>query len=171
MNAVNTQPDNFASETPPVTNDTSLTSLLGGIVSDVQKLLEDHLRLLRLEVVDDLQKSKQALLPLVVGGGLLLTAFLVCLVALIGWLAWSVPEIPWFGWAGIVAGALMLIGVLLLWMGQFRWQQVNPVPEKTMRTVVICCWNEYGEGNYIEPTKKYQFQFLEKVKKTFGTTQ
>ncbi|WP_138517290.1 glycoside hydrolase family 99-like domain-containing protein [Rhodoferax bucti] len=34
---------------------------------------------------------------------------------------------------------------------------------------VICCWNEFGEGSYIEPTKKDGFSYLEKVKKVFGT--
>ncbi|MDP9902214.1 glycoside hydrolase family 99-like domain-containing protein [Variovorax ginsengisoli] len=34
--------------------------------------------------------------------------------------------------------------------------------------VVICCWNEYGEGSYIEPTKKYGFQYLEAVRDIFG---
>ena len=40
-------------------------------------------------------------------------------------------------------------------------------PEKTLRTVVICCWNEFGEGSYIEPTKKWQFQYLQQVKDVF----
>lgn len=38
-------------------------------------------------------------------------------------------------------------------------------PEKTLNTVVICCWNEYGEGSYIEPTKKFGFQYLEQIQK------
>ena len=42
-------------------------------------------------------------------------------------------------------------------------------PDKTQKMGVICCWNEYGEGSYIEPTKKYNFSYLEKVKKVFGT--
>lgn len=33
---------------------------------------------------------------------------------------------------------------------------------------VICCWNEFGEGSYIEPTKKDGFSYLEKIKKVFG---
>lgn len=33
---------------------------------------------------------------------------------------------------------------------------------------VICCWNEFGEGSYIEPTKKDGLSYLEKVKKVFG---
>lgn len=34
---------------------------------------------------------------------------------------------------------------------------------------VICCWNEFGEGSYIEPTKKDGFKYLERVRKVFGT--
>jgi hypothetical protein len=41
-------------------------------------------------------------------------------------------------------------------------------PEKTKRMGVICCWNEFGEGSYIEPTKKDGFSYLEKVKRVFG---
>lgn len=42
-------------------------------------------------------------------------------------------------------------------------------PSKTMKTGVICCWNEFGEGSYIEPTKKEAFDYLEKVQKVFGS--
>ena len=41
-------------------------------------------------------------------------------------------------------------------------------PDKTMKTVVICAWNEFGEGSYIEPTKKWQFQYLQAIKDVFG---
>lgn len=37
-------------------------------------------------------------------------------------------------------------------------------PTKTINTIVICCWNEFGEGSYIEPTKKFGFKYLEQVK-------
>ena len=42
-------------------------------------------------------------------------------------------------------------------------------PTLTKHTGVICCWNEFGEGSYIEPTKKDGFSYLEKVKKVFGS--
>lgn len=41
-------------------------------------------------------------------------------------------------------------------------------PAKTRRMGVICCWNEFGEGSYIEPTKKDGFGQLEKIRKVFG---
>lgn len=41
-------------------------------------------------------------------------------------------------------------------------------PALTGRTGVICCWNEYGEGSFIEPTKAMGFRYLEQVLKTFG---
>jgi hypothetical protein len=33
---------------------------------------------------------------------------------------------------------------------------------------VVCCWNEYGEGSYLEPTKQRQFALLEQVRAVFG---
>jgi hypothetical protein len=41
-------------------------------------------------------------------------------------------------------------------------------PNKTLRMGVICCWNEFGEGSVIEPTKRDGFSFLERVQKVFG---
>jgi Glycosyltransferase WbsX len=42
-------------------------------------------------------------------------------------------------------------------------------PAKTMKTGVICCWNEFGEGSFIEPTQQDRFGYLEKVRKVFGS--
>lgn len=41
-------------------------------------------------------------------------------------------------------------------------------PDKTLRMGVICCWNEFGEGSVIEPTRHDGFGFLERVQKVFG---
>lgn len=42
-------------------------------------------------------------------------------------------------------------------------------PEKTRKTAIICCWNEYGEGSYIEPTVSAGFSSLAKIKKVFAS--
>lgn len=33
---------------------------------------------------------------------------------------------------------------------------------------VICCWNEYGEGSYVEPTKGTGTQMLDAIRQVFG---
>lgn len=33
---------------------------------------------------------------------------------------------------------------------------------------VICCWNEFGEGSYIEPTKKNRFKIISQIKRVFS---
>ena len=47
--------------------------------------------------------------------------------------------------------------------------RMDKYPLQSMKTGMICCWNEFGEGSYIEPTKKYGTQYLERVKKVFRT--
>jgi hypothetical protein len=42
-------------------------------------------------------------------------------------------------------------------------------PKKTKRMGIICCWNEFGEGSYIEPTKREGFGYLDVVRKVFGS--
>lgn len=39
---------------------------------------------------------------------------------------------------------------------------------RTKDFVMLCCWNEFGEGNYIEPTKHWGFQYLERIRNVFG---
>lgn len=41
-------------------------------------------------------------------------------------------------------------------------------PTKTQKMGVICCWNEFGEGSFIEPTKVDGFKYLEQIKSVFG---
>ncbi len=42
-------------------------------------------------------------------------------------------------------------------------------PDKTLGLGVLCCWNEFGEGSYVEPTKALGLQYLEAVKAVFGS--
>jgi len=39
---------------------------------------------------------------------------------------------------------------------------------KTKGIGIFCCWNEFGEGSYIEPTKRHGFEYLERIRKVFG---
>lgn len=46
--------------------------------------------------------------------------------------------------------------------------QLKTYPEKTKGIGMVCCWNEYGEGSYIEPTKYWGMAYLERLKSVFG---
>ncbi|MEI6499867.1 MAG: LamG-like jellyroll fold domain-containing protein [Armatimonadota bacterium] len=39
-------------------------------------------------------------------------------------------------------------------------------PDKT--TAIFCCWNEFGEGHYIEPTRSKGFSYLDAIRDTFS---
>lgn len=41
-------------------------------------------------------------------------------------------------------------------------------PDTTRRMGVICCWNEFGEGSFIEPTKVDGLKYLEQIRDVFG---
>jgi hypothetical protein len=44
---------------------------------------------------------------------------------------------------------------------------MDKYPDKTLKMGIICAWNEFGEGSYIEPTKKWKFSYLEAIKRVF----
>lgn len=48
---------------------------------------------------------------------------------------------------------------------------IDEYPARTNKTVVICCWNEFGEGSFIEPTEKYLDAYLKQVKAVFGPSE
>ena len=124
-----------SADTAPAGEDTSLSTLLGGIVNDLQDLLEDHLHLMKLEIEEDLQKSKDAMVPMAIGDALLVAAFIMLMAMMIGWLSWLMPAIPWFGWSGIVALVTAGFAGIFLLIAKRKWRLVNPIPERTLRTV------------------------------------
>lgn len=46
---------------------------------------------------------------------------------------------------------------------------LDAMPASEPRLGVICCWNEFGEGSFIEPTKAQGTAYLDRVKKVFST--
>ena len=38
---------------------------------------------------------------------------------------------------------------------------------QVLPAVFICCWNEFGEGSYVEPTKSHGFQYINVVSEIF----
>lgn len=53
-----------------------------------------------------------------------------------------------------------------------KLQEAKELSDKYKNTngnvLMVCCWNEYLEGNYIEPTVGHGFDYLEAIREVFS---
>jgi uncharacterized membrane protein YqjE len=110
----------------------SLSSLVQGIVHDVQELTRQQLELLKVELRNDFAKSRDAGLSLIVGmvvafvGGLLLTTGLTLLL----W--WSIEGLALWG-AFLIVGLLVTAGGGgAVYYGYHKFQTFNPLPDQSV---------------------------------------
>ncbi len=108
----------------------SMTTLVSGILTDVQELMAQQTRLLRLEIREDLHKARSGAIYLGVGlgiaavGGLLLCVALPLLLrALTNW-----PEWVCFGIFGIL---FLFIGGGAAYAAMKMFQDAASLPEST----------------------------------------
>jgi hypothetical protein len=113
----------------------SVTQLVGGIIADAQKLIEQQLALLRHEVKDDLHKTKEAGLFLIWGlaiglvGGILLSFMLVQL------LSWAAPELPLWVCYGIGGAPITALGGALFCAGIHKFKSFNPLSDQSAQAL------------------------------------
>jgi Flp pilus assembly protein TadB len=111
----------------------SVTSLVGGIVQDIQQLVRQEIRLARTEMRQEWDKAKTAAGAMAVAAGLLgLGVLLLCLM--------FVYLINYFGLAlwgcyGIVAGVLILCGLVVAGLAYARAKTVHVIPPQTAQTL------------------------------------
>jgi len=115
-------------------SDPSMTSLVGGIVSDMQDLVKQQLQLIRREIEEDLRKSTEAASILAVGAGVLLLGGIplcLMLVHLIHWLASPAGDdhalFPLWACHGVVGAVLLVIGGVLMGVARQKMKSVNPL--------------------------------------------
>src|SRR6266511_2694153 len=92
---------------PP--SEPSLAVLLGGIVNDAKDLLVQQFTMAKLEVQDELRKTKAVALSLSIGLGILAMGGILLVLMLVHLLAVS-THIPLWGCYGIVGGILVVLG-------------------------------------------------------------
>lgn len=95
----------------------SLVSLLGGIIGDASDLMVQQLRMTKLEVQDDLRKTKAAAISLAIGLGIMALGVILLSLMLVQVLA-TLTSLPLWGCYGIVGGIFALVGGLLLATGK-----------------------------------------------------
>jgi len=116
------------------TNDTTVSDLISGLVSDAQQLVHREIDLAKREVAIEVGKVKQGAVALSIGAGLavigalLLGHMLVYLVqALTGLSIWV---------SYLIVGAIFAVGGgLLLMQGMKRMKDVDPLPRETIESV------------------------------------
>jgi hypothetical protein len=118
--------------TPTSTNGPALTPLITGIVNDAQVLIRQQLTLFQTELKNDLRRTKEASLPIAVGGVVLfLAGFFVCL-SLAHVLLYYWPTMPHFCAYGTVGLLVGLVGAVLVYRGKTQFDAFNPLPEKSV---------------------------------------
>jgi tetrahydromethanopterin S-methyltransferase subunit G len=113
-------------------NEPSLSSLVSGILDDVQKLIENQFTLLKLDLHKDVERVREAGILLGLGIGLLLGAGLLLLFMLVYLLAWlTEPYLALWVCYAIVGGVVAVIGAAVLFMAKQKFDALKIVPEET----------------------------------------
>jgi uncharacterized membrane protein YqjE len=113
----------------------SLTSLVTGIVADMQKLVRQEIQLARTEVKQEWEKTKTAAGAMAAGVGLLSLGVVLLCFMLVYLLHQYVEALPLWACYAIVGGGLAVLGVLLLVIGRAKASQVHMIPQQTAETM------------------------------------
>jgi hypothetical protein len=115
-------------------SETSVATLIGGIVNDAKDLLLNEFTIAKLEMQQELRKTKSAALAFAVGAGVIgiggLFLLLMCVHGLVVLL-----DIPLWGSYGLVGGLLFVVGAILLVRGKQTAEQIDVIPPKTASTL------------------------------------
>jgi len=109
-----------------------MSSLVSGILADVQQLIAQQTRLVRLEIREDLHKARTGAIFL--GAGLGITAvggLLFCLMLpyLLNWI--TSDQIPLWGCFGIFGVIFLLVGAGASYAAVKKFQSAAALPEST----------------------------------------
>jgi hypothetical protein len=126
----------------PTSAEPGFATLVREIVNDIGDLFKQEIRFARVEIKQDLHKSKEAMALLALGAGsAFLGAFLLALTAvyLLHWLTApagaDLSSVPLWGCFGIVTVVFFASGGALLWSGKKMLDNFTPLPTQTVQTV------------------------------------
>jgi uncharacterized membrane protein YqjE len=124
------RPAEGAAPTPQAT----VTELVSGIISDVQTLARQQMEMLKAEVKEDMNRSRQALLVGGVGVAMLTVGGVALVFALVYLLRDQAGLSEWAAWM-IFAGVCLAAGVILGVVARNLFESFNPLPDKTFNAL------------------------------------
>jgi uncharacterized membrane protein YqjE len=114
-------------------NGQGITSLVSGIINDGQELIKQQLHLFSVELKNDLRRTRDASIPLIIGGVVAAIGAFFLFVTVALWIPWQWPDMPtWAGFA-IVTAIFLIVGAILVIMGKSRFDAFNPLPDKSLK--------------------------------------
>jgi Flp pilus assembly protein TadB len=114
---------------------TSLTQLVGGIVTDIQTLVRQELQLAKSEMRQEWAKTKTAAGAMAAGAGLLILAGIVLCFAAVYLLSALAPGLPLWACFGIIGACLAMIGGILVVAGSSKAADVHVLPPQTVESM------------------------------------
>jgi membrane protein len=110
----------------------SLRELIMGLINDMSRLVRQEVQLARVEVQEKVAKSLRGGLLLVAGGLLGFTALVTLIAAMVFGYGEFLPV--WLS-ALLVGLLIIILGAMVVRMGQMKLRELNPAPEQTIRSV------------------------------------
>jgi len=114
--------------------DQSTTSLLSGILDDIQKLVKQQVQITRKEVTEEIHNAAQAAVFFAAGAAVLFFGALILGFGLVHLLHWGTApagsdpaSIPLWACHALVGGPLALLGLVLTWLGYRKVTSINPL--------------------------------------------
>ena len=114
--------------------DTSMSTLISGIVGDAQELVRQEIALARQEIREEIGNAKDAGIKFAIAAGVLAIGGLLLVLTIAQGLADLLNWPTWAGY-GLVGLVLAVGGYFLLSSAQKQLKEVKPVPEKTVETM------------------------------------
>jgi len=112
----------------------SVSTIVSGIVADVQNLARQEVALAKQELREELNTAKDAGIKLGIAIGILAVGGLFVLIALALGISAALGWPSWTGFA-IVGVVFAVAGYILLSSAQKEIRQVQPVPQQTIDTM------------------------------------
>jgi hypothetical protein len=113
----------------------SVTSLVTGILDDAQRLFKQQFEMLKAEVRDDLRKTSEVGITMVLGAGFALAGGILLAQALVYVTQWLFPNLPLWACCGIWGVVAMVCGGILVFVAKNLLDQFNPLPQKTAESL------------------------------------
>lgn len=110
----------------------SISSILSGLLRDLQDLVRDEVRLAKAEVKEDVQTASRAAAMLAIGAVLGLTGLIILLMGVSILLAEEIEGWLAFGTVGLVT---LILAAILAMVGKNRLSAANLKPEQTIESM------------------------------------